>query len=860
MLASGFSPFSFVPFSGLSRFSFLLGLLIFAFSLRAYADDSSNQLNCADPQPPGSYCLRSRQGQVGYRFSYRDKILSVSALDQAQLMGDSPRSYRMPQAMSARFPQFEVVELADQRQLVVVSDAETSYALLFLTYPISERPESLSGDILLVLRGRLHSQERQLRLVKRKAQLYLEDSLLPNICGLASGQMRKLDLVKARFTKVRRSPLSVAMQQDAQLLTVDSLKRTQEVLWSALPKVSNLALRDGDILDPAMSSQSQIYLGGAELAQKPLRIFYHSKQAELFINTGKSLWRMPVEQGHSAIESGPVELSFSLPEGDCFSLISAKKAAEVTEIYVGHKTESKAADTLSESIHSYLRGEVGYEVLIPAAASVAQEFEKRWPTFNFQEREQVLEWVLNVHPKFGAPLLLKKLSQAKPQQLGSIFNWLKTNHSALKYWLKAAVKAPPAMRIQAFEMALKVNIEQSYQMIAKVIGKQSESVRKAFRSQVRGTLDRPFAKERYVDLAKNLAKQHLNSNQESQLAARRALVEWIRIGASAPELSNAEMFPLLKGLGSPKSFREAYVLLEGSVARISDMGAQEKESTHDALNLLDWADLKLSKMQRVALYDRLFEELISANLTRGRFIGGAASDAQSKADPIVFGGVAAARQGHASGRAFVEKIDAIAVESQKLGSAQLRRHVVQWWGDAQRRSELGKIIKLAKDDQWPEVRGEAYRALSYYSSEESFQPRLSILLDGLADDENAEVRRRAALGLARMPSAASEKALFEALEDDKSWEVKAAAVRSLGKLCADSAIEALTDYARRLSSSPLEAGEVKLALASMAALYRLNPPDLEKRIELIDLKKVPGPYQAGVRAARATSPLCSQPK
>jgi HEAT repeat protein len=143
-----------------------------------------------------------------------------------------------------------------------------------------------------------------------------------------------------------------------------------------------------------------------------------------------------------------------------------------------------------------------------------------------------------------------------------------------------------------------------------------------------------------------------------------------------------------------------------------------------------------------------------------------------------------------------------------------------------RSGEAAARARLA-DDPWTFVRTAAAGALASLppspTAEESLAKALS--------DRSPRVRAAAVGALAAHRATAKAPALVERIDDAKEdIEVKVAAARALGQMCARSATDILTTFASRGASSVADDDERSLGLAAIEALGHLHPPDLATRL------------------------------
>jgi HEAT repeat protein len=67
-------------------------------------------------------------------------------------------------------------------------------------------------------------------------------------------------------------------------------------------------------------------------------------------------------------------------------------------------------------------------------------------------------------------------------------------------------------------------------------------------------------------------------------------------------------------------------------------------------------------------------------------------------------------------------------------------------------------------------------------------------------------------------------------DEEELPSVRAAAAQALGQLCDGAALPALTETAQALLVEPADADAMLVGSAAIAALGRLHPPDLERRL------------------------------
>ncbi len=167
------------------------------------------------------------------------------------------------------------------------------------------------------------------------------------------------------------------------------------------------------------------------------------------------------------------------------------------------------------------------------------------------------------------------------------------------------------------------------------------------------------------------------------------------------------------------------------------------------------------------------------------------------------------------------------------------------------------LANRARQDDWPQVRERVLVALGELRRPgENAEELTGVILRALKRDEAAGVRAAAAHALDREPSKSTLKGLRKALAKDESSIVRAEAARSLGRVCDKDSIGPLTRAAHSLRYGATDEADVRLGLAAVAALARLEPPDLEERLAPLRAEGVPGILR--VRIERAISPVRGQ--
>ena len=156
------------------------------------------------------------------------------------------------------------------------------------------------------------------------------------------------------------------------------------------------------------------------------------------------------------------------------------------------------------------------------------------------------------------------------------------------------------------------------------------------------------------------------------------------------------------------------------------------------------------------------------------------------------------------------------------------------------------LLTRLEEDPWPLVREAAVRALVALPAHPQTARQLA---QTARRDESAAVRRPALHALGKLGAVSESSAVREAFEEDEDMHVRATAAATLGMLCDRGMIDALTVQAVQLvDPGASEAGRV-VGRASLSALGRLAPADLERRVSPFFAKGVPRVAQSAATAA-----------
>jgi HEAT repeat protein len=164
------------------------------------------------------------------------------------------------------------------------------------------------------------------------------------------------------------------------------------------------------------------------------------------------------------------------------------------------------------------------------------------------------------------------------------------------------------------------------------------------------------------------------------------------------------------------------------------------------------------------------------------------------------------------------------------------------------------LSERLRADGWPLVRSAAARSLARVGPDADADAALS----GALGDASSDVRGAALRGLGQRGVRAAVPQIAERFRDVREAPaVRAAAARALADLCDPSQLDELTRAARALLADRPSPDEVVVGGAALAALGRIAPVDIERRLAAFhELKSRPALEQL-VDAARHTAERCA---
>ncbi len=141
------------------------------------------------------------------------------------------------------------------------------------------------------------------------------------------------------------------------------------------------------------------------------------------------------------------------------------------------------------------------------------------------------------------------------------------------------------------------------------------------------------------------------------------------------------------------------------------------------------------------------------------------------------------------------------------------------------------LVARLDEDAWPLVRTVAARSLASVGPSVEVDAALAVTLR----DEAPGVRVAGLRALGQRGARAHVPAIVARFRDEaEAPEVRAAAIRALAALCDTSQLEELTRAAWKLVAERPSPPDVALGGAALAALGRLHPPDLDRRLAPLD--------------------------
>lgn len=161
------------------------------------------------------------------------------------------------------------------------------------------------------------------------------------------------------------------------------------------------------------------------------------------------------------------------------------------------------------------------------------------------------------------------------------------------------------------------------------------------------------------------------------------------------------------------------------------------------------------------------------------------------------------------------------------GEPRVREAAVSALGTTPDPRAVDPLLGLLRQDPWTFVRARSADALASYPAMEAVDSALGESLS----DAAVPVRVRALEAIAKRGAVSQLAKVRARLGDDREVaEVRGRAARALGELCDTASADTLLALVRRGASPVAKADAQQLAMASLAALGRLHPADLQAKL------------------------------
>lgn len=164
------------------------------------------------------------------------------------------------------------------------------------------------------------------------------------------------------------------------------------------------------------------------------------------------------------------------------------------------------------------------------------------------------------------------------------------------------------------------------------------------------------------------------------------------------------------------------------------------------------------------------------------------------------------------------------------------------------------LVRRLLIDPWPFARGHATDSLANTGPSETTDAALADRIT----DQSPLVRARAVVALGARRAHRYARLLRERAEDDQeALDVRVKAVVALGRVCDGTALEMLTDLARRAADPYAAGASGEIGVAAIAALGSLHPADLSRRLEpVLGGRRVPRHVRGAAQAAVRETNVC----
>ena len=637
----------------------------------------------------------------------------------------------------------------------------------------------------------------ELRKSQGGARLLLRGAPQKIACGReAPSFTRRLDPKKAVFLRVHAPFLT--KKERAQALPLSPLPRDAKsserlVKLGATPDKSPAVDADRAIAWSAghqfveLQTPAQINLGklAFDLAE-PL-----SKALYFWVATETHLYRVDLPASPQTKYSLDVPLA---EDEKCVAVIQPRRAAPIAELM--GRIEAESPSSVSELVRKLESSDPGLaaDELALLGASAASTLAQSYPGMSRLARARALGVAEQMPPGVSAPVYVAALEhggdEARKDALAALRLLGEPGATAV------ATRFPEASQAGQIRLA-RALVELSPGLAAPIIVKSLSQGSPAQRAYLRESL-----LDVSTTAAGNAALSKLvSSGQNDKELPRMSLVELVRALGTGVLSWGPVGEKLVKELATDANFSEAY-LLAPTVLSL----AKEHAGFRDIYGA--WVDggrpSKMSALEEAALLSHVLELLMDNG------------DSDSR---VAFQESVLANLLHGNVRVRVAALGVLAQVPSGTSADDLRHHLLQ--------------------DGWPRVRTAAARVAGAQAGSEG-STFADLLSRSLKRDIDAGVRRASARALAQHGGDTALSSLRRTLKKDESFEVRAEATLSLGKLCDLESLDVITQNAQALARDAMGDGPIVLGLASVTALASLHPADLDKRLAPLKSKKVSG--------------------
>jgi HEAT repeat protein len=187
-------------------------------------------------------------------------------------------------------------------------------------------------------------------------------------------------------------------------------------------------------------------------------------------------------------------------------------------------------------------------------------------------------------------------------------------------------------------------------------------------------------------------------------------------------------------------------------------------------------------------------------------------------------------------------------------SVRVREAAVTALGVARADDARDRMVYLMENDPWPFVRVAAAHAVASLPAGPAVDNALVRLLE---NDTSPDVRRAALRAIGDRHAVADVDAVRDRFSDGEELPgVRAEAALSLGLLCDQQSLPALTDYSHKLASPTADEVDRLMGKSSLTALALIHPKDLDHRLAPLRDKSAPAAVRLFALTALHTPPRC----